>query len=137
MTKKYQPITESEKQYILQNYNKQLVKELANNLRRSRGLVSKFLIKNNLKPLERYPKINGLSENEHKAMALVAQGYNKADICKKMYIAENTLYRYFSEICLKYGLERKKGREVLTKALLIWLQRNGKLQNWELTGIEQ
>ena len=136
MTRKYRPITESEKQYILQNYKTKLVTELSNNLRRSRAFVQNFLIKNNLKPLERYPKINDLTETEHKVMTLVAQGYNKQEICKKMYIAENTLYRYFSEICLRYGLERKRGREVLTKMLLIWLQKNGKLQDWELKGIE-
>ena len=106
-------------------------------MNRSRVFVLNFLIKNKLKPLERYPRIYGLTENGHKVMSLVAQGYSKSDICKKMYIAENTLYRYFSEICNQYGLDRKRGREVLTKMLLIWLQRNGKLQNWELTGIEQ
>lgn len=136
MTKKYRPITESEKQYILENYDKLLIKQMACNLRRSRAFVQNFLIKNKLKPLERYPKINDLTETEHKVMTLVAQGYNKQEICKKMYIAENTLYRYLSEICLRYGLERKKGREVLTKMLLIWLQKNNKLQDWELKGIE-
>ena len=86
MTRKYRPITESEKQYILQNYKTKHVTEIANNMNRSRVFVLNFLIKNKLKPLERYPRIYGLTENGHKVMSLVAQGYSKSDICKKMFI---------------------------------------------------
>ena len=132
MTRKYRKITEAEKQYILQNYKTKYVTEIANNLKRSRTFVKNFFEKNKLKPLEQYPKINGLSAREHQAMTFLAQGYTKTETANKMYVANATLYACLSNIYQKYELDRKQGREILTKALLIWLQRNDKLKDWEL-----
>lgn len=138
MTNKHKPLTQEEKQYILANYKTKFAIELSRELNRSRTCVETFLKKYNLKSLkERCPKTFGLSPREHEAMTYFAQGYTKQEVLKKMYISETTLNSCLSRVFEKYLFEQKKGKQQITQAVLIWLQRNGKLQNWELTGIEQ
>jgi two-component system response regulator DevR len=63
-------------------------------------------------------ELQGLTSQEHKILALVADGMTNRQIADEMFLAEKTVKNYVSSILSKLGLERRTQAAVLASRLL-------------------
>ena len=63
-------------------------------------------------------ELQGLTSQEHKILALVADGMTNRQIADEMFLAEKTVKNYVSSILSKLGLERRTQAAVLATRLL-------------------
>jgi two-component system response regulator DevR len=64
------------------------------------------------------PELAGLTEQELKQLALIAEGLTNRQIGERMFLAEKTVKNYVSSILAKLGLERRTQAAVLASKLL-------------------
>ncbi len=64
------------------------------------------------------PELAGLTEQELKLLALIAEGLTNRQIGERMFLAEKTVKNYVSSILSKLGLERRTQAAVLASKLL-------------------
>jgi DNA-binding NarL/FixJ family response regulator len=64
------------------------------------------------------PELAGLTEQELKLLALIAEGLTNRQIGERMFLAEKTVKNYVSSILAKLGLERRTQAAVLASKLL-------------------
>jgi two-component system response regulator DevR len=64
------------------------------------------------------PELAGLSEQELKLLALIAEGLTNRQISERMFLAEKTVKNYVSHLLVKLGLERRTQAAVLATRLL-------------------
>jgi len=64
------------------------------------------------------PELAGLTEQELKLLALIAEGLTNRQIGERMFLAEKTVKNYVSSILSKLGLERRTQAAVLATKLL-------------------
>ena len=64
------------------------------------------------------PELAGLTEQELKLLALIAEGLTNRQIGEQMFLAEKTVKNYVSSILAKLGLERRTQAAVLASKLL-------------------
>jgi two-component system response regulator DevR len=64
------------------------------------------------------PELAGLTEQELKLLALIAEGLTNRQIGERMFLAEKTVKNYVSSILAKLGLERRTQAAVLAAKLL-------------------
>jgi DNA-binding NarL/FixJ family response regulator len=64
------------------------------------------------------PELAGLTEQELKLLALIAEGLTNRQIGEQMFLAEKTIKNYVSSILSKLGLERRTQAAVLASKLL-------------------
>jgi two-component system, NarL family, response regulator DevR len=67
---------------------------------------------------ETRPELAGLTEQERKILALIAEGLTNRQIGERMFLAEKTVKNYVSSILSKLGLERRTQAAVLASRLL-------------------
>jgi two-component system, NarL family, response regulator DevR len=67
---------------------------------------------------ETRPELAGLTEQERKILALIAEGLTNRQIGERMFLAEKTVKNYVSSILAKLGLERRTQAAVLASRLL-------------------
>jgi two-component system, NarL family, response regulator DevR len=67
---------------------------------------------------EEAPELASLTEQEHKILALIAEGCTNRQIGEAMFLAEKTVKNYVSSILSKLGLERRTQAAVLATKLL-------------------
>jgi len=67
---------------------------------------------------ETHPELAGLTEQERKILALIAEGLTNRQIGERMFLAEKTVKNYVSSILSKLGLERRTQAAVLASRLL-------------------
>ncbi len=65
-----------------------------------------------------HEELAGLTEQERKILALIAEGMTNRQIGERMYLAEKTVKNYVSSILSKLGLERRTQAAVLASKLL-------------------
>ncbi len=63
-------------------------------------------------------ELAGLTEQERKILALIAEGLTNRQIGERLYLAEKTVKNYVSSILAKLGLERRTQAAVLASKLL-------------------
>ncbi|MGH3355707.1 MAG: response regulator [Nocardioidaceae bacterium] len=63
-------------------------------------------------------ELKGLTEQERRILALIAEGMTNRQIGEKLYLAEKTVKNYVSNILSKLGLERRTQAAVLAAKLL-------------------
>lgn len=64
------------------------------------------------------PELAGLTEQERRILALVAEGLTNRQIAERMFLAEKTVKNYVSSILAKLGMERRTQAAVLAARLL-------------------
>jgi two-component system, NarL family, response regulator DevR len=64
------------------------------------------------------PELAGLTEQELKLLALLAEGLTNRQISERMFLAEKTVKNYVSQLLTKLGLERRTQAAVLATRLL-------------------
>ncbi len=69
-------------------------------------------------PSSTAPELEGLTEQELRLLALVAEGLTNRQIAERMFLAEKTVKNYVSSILGKLGLERRTQAAVLATRLL-------------------
>ena len=67
---------------------------------------------------ETHPELAGLTEQERRILALIAEGLTNRQIGERMFLAEKTVKNYVSSILSKLGLERRTQAAVLASRLL-------------------
>jgi two-component system, NarL family, response regulator DevR len=67
---------------------------------------------------EQPEELAGLTEQERKILALIAEGLTNRQIGERLYLAEKTVKNYVSSILSKLGLERRTQAAVLASKLL-------------------
>ena len=67
---------------------------------------------------EQHEELAGLTEQERKILALIAEGLTNRQIGERMFLAEKTVKNYVSSILAKLGLERRTQAAVLAAKLL-------------------
>jgi two-component system, NarL family, response regulator DevR len=65
-----------------------------------------------------HEELAGLTDQERKILALVAEGMTNRQIGERLYLAEKTVKNYVSSILSKLGLERRTQAAVLASKLL-------------------
>ena len=65
-----------------------------------------------------HEELAGLTEQERKILALIAEGMTNRQIGERMFLAEKTVKNYVSSILSKLGLERRTQAAVLASKLL-------------------
>jgi two-component system, NarL family, response regulator DevR len=65
-----------------------------------------------------HPELAGLTEQERKILALIAEGMTNRQIGERLFLAEKTVKNYVSSILSKLGLERRTQAAVLASKLL-------------------
>ena len=65
-----------------------------------------------------HEELAGLTEQERKILALIAEGMTNRQIGERMHLAEKTVKNYVSSILSKLGLERRTQAAVLASKLL-------------------
>jgi DNA-binding NarL/FixJ family response regulator len=65
-----------------------------------------------------HKELASLTEQEHKILALVAEGLTNRQIAERMFLAEKTVKNYVSSILSKLGLERRTQAAVLAAKLM-------------------
>ena len=65
-----------------------------------------------------HEELAGLTEQERKILALIAEGMTNRQIGERLYLAEKTVKNYVSSILSKLGLERRTQAAVLASKLL-------------------
>jgi two-component system, NarL family, response regulator DevR len=65
-----------------------------------------------------HQELAGLTDQERKILALVAEGMTNRQIGERLYLAEKTVKNYVSSILSKLGLERRTQAAVLASKLL-------------------
>lgn len=65
-----------------------------------------------------HPELAGLTDQERKILALIAEGLTNRQIGERMFLAEKTVKNYVSSILSKLGLERRTQAAVLAARLL-------------------
>jgi DNA-binding NarL/FixJ family response regulator len=63
-------------------------------------------------------ELKGLTEQERKILALVAEGLTNREIAGRMFLSEKTIKNYVSSLLAKLGLERRTQAAVLAAKLL-------------------
>jgi DNA-binding NarL/FixJ family response regulator len=63
-------------------------------------------------------ELKGLTEQERRILALVAEGLTNREIAQRMFLAEKTIKNYVSSVLAKLGLERRTQAAVLASKLL-------------------
>jgi DNA-binding NarL/FixJ family response regulator len=63
-------------------------------------------------------ELKGLTEQERRILALVAEGLTNRQIAQRMFLAEKTIKNYVSSLLAKLGLERRTQAAVLASKLL-------------------
>jgi two-component system, NarL family, response regulator DevR len=67
---------------------------------------------------ETHEELAGLTEQERKILALIAEGLTNRQIGERMFLAEKTVKNYVSSILSKLGLERRTQAAVLASKLM-------------------
>jgi two-component system, NarL family, response regulator DevR len=67
---------------------------------------------------EQHEELAGLTEQERKILALIAEGLTNRQIGERLFLAEKTVKNYVSSILSKLGLERRTQAAVLASKLL-------------------
>ena len=67
---------------------------------------------------EAHEELAGLTEQERKILALIAEGLTNRQIGERLFLAEKTVKNYVSSILSKLGLERRTQAAVLAAKLL-------------------
>jgi DNA-binding NarL/FixJ family response regulator len=67
---------------------------------------------------EEHEELAGLTEQERKILALIAEGLTNRQIGERLFLAEKTVKNYVSSILSKLGLERRTQAAVLASKLL-------------------
>jgi two-component system, NarL family, response regulator DevR len=67
---------------------------------------------------EQPDELRGLTEQERRILALVAEGLTNREIAERMYLSEKTVKNYVSSLLSKLGLERRTQAAVLAAKLL-------------------
>ena len=65
-----------------------------------------------------HEELAGLTEQERKILALIAEGMTNRQIGERLYLAEKTVKNYVSSILSKLGLERRTQAAVFASRLL-------------------
>ncbi len=65
-----------------------------------------------------HEELAGLTEQERKILALIAEGMTNRQIGERLFLAEKTVKNYVSSILSKLGLERRTQAAVLASKLL-------------------
>jgi len=63
-------------------------------------------------------ELKGLTEQERRILALVAEGLTNREIAQRMYLSEKTIKNYVSSMLAKLGLQRRTQAAVLAAKLL-------------------
>jgi DNA-binding NarL/FixJ family response regulator len=63
-------------------------------------------------------ELKGLTEQERRILALVAEGLTNREIAQRMFLSEKTIKNYVSSLLAKLGLERRTQAAVLAAKLL-------------------
>jgi two-component system response regulator DevR len=69
-------------------------------------------------PTTTAPEFSGLTDQELKLLALIAEGMTNRQIGERMFLAEKTVKNYVSSILSKLGLERRTQAAVMASKLL-------------------
>lgn len=69
-------------------------------------------------PATTAPELSGLTDQELKLLALIAEGLTNRQIGERMFLAEKTVKNYVSSILSKLGLERRTQAAVMASKLL-------------------
>ena len=98
-------LTETEKQYILQNRLKLTINEMSKHLQKSPNTIRYFLTTHKL-PYKRtvFFRNPNLTEREKEVMELVSKGLNNQQIADKLVISLATLKTHLCNIYSKYNL---------------------------------
>jgi two-component system response regulator DevR len=67
---------------------------------------------------EQPDEFKGLTEQERRILALVAEGLTNREIAERMFLSEKTIKNYVSSLLAKLGLERRTQAAVLAAKLL-------------------
>src|SRR3954471_8992556 len=67
---------------------------------------------------EQPDELKGLTEQERRILALVAEGLTNREIAQRMFLSEKTIKNYVSSLLAKLGLERRTQAAVLAAKLL-------------------
>jgi two-component system response regulator DevR len=67
---------------------------------------------------EQPDELKGLTEQERKILALVAEGLTNREIAQRMFLSEKTIKNYVSSLLAKLGMERRTQAAVLAAKLL-------------------
>jgi two-component system response regulator DevR len=67
---------------------------------------------------EQPDELKGLTEQERKILALVAEGLTNREIAQRMFLSEKTIKNYVSSLLAKLGMERRTQAAVLASKLL-------------------
>jgi DNA-binding NarL/FixJ family response regulator len=67
---------------------------------------------------EQPDELKGLTEQERRILALVAEGLTNREIAQRMFLSEKTIKNYVSSLLAKLGLERRTQAAVLASKLL-------------------
>jgi two-component system, NarL family, response regulator DevR len=67
---------------------------------------------------EQPDELKGLTEQERRILALVAEGLTNREIAERMFLSEKTVKNYVSSLLAKLGLERRTQAAVLAAKLL-------------------
>ena len=67
---------------------------------------------------EQPDELKGLTEQERRILALVAEGLTNREIAQRMFLSEKTIKNYVSSLLAKLGLERRTQAAVLAARLL-------------------
>jgi len=67
---------------------------------------------------EQPDELKGLTEQERRILALVAEGLTNRQIAQRMFLSEKTIKNYVSSLLAKLGLERRTQAAVLAAKLL-------------------
>jgi two-component system, NarL family, response regulator DevR len=81
------------------------------------ALMARVLDRVRRGPVE-HEELAGLTEQERKILALIAEGMTNRQIGERLYLAEKTVKNYVSSILSKLGLERRTQAAVLASKLL-------------------
>jgi two-component system response regulator DevR len=67
---------------------------------------------------EQPDELRGLTEQERRILALVAEGLTNREIAQRMFLSEKTIKNYVSSLLAKLGMERRTQAAVLAAKLL-------------------
>ena len=66
---------------------------------------------------EQHEELAGLTEQERKILALIAEGLTNRQIAERMFLAEKTVKNYVSHLLAKLGMERRTEAAVFAARL--------------------
>jgi DNA-binding NarL/FixJ family response regulator len=67
---------------------------------------------------EQPDELKGLTEQERRILALIAEGLTNREIAERMFLSEKTIKNYVSSLLAKLGMERRTQAAVLASKLL-------------------